>query len=277
MSEGLRRFARNRGALLGAIVILLMIALAASAGLLYPRDALRIVAQPELWPMEDPRYPLGTDSLGRDIASLIAHGARASLLIGSASCLAATLLGVSMGAISGYFTGRLAQAAMFATELFQVVPNLILVLSFVSILGSALPNIIAAIALASWTPIARLTRAEFLSWRERPFVLACRSIGMSELRIAFAEILPNALPPVIVFSSLVVAGAILLESAISFLGLGDPNRASWGRLIGEGRELIRSSWYICAIPGAAIMASVLALNLIGDGLNDALNPKLRDR
>jgi len=275
--EGLRRFARNRGAVLGAAVLLAMVVLAAFAGVAYPRDALRIVGPPELWPLEDPRFLLGTDSLGRDIASMIAHGARASLLIGTASCLAATVLGVGMGVLSGYFGGRLAQAALFVTELFQVVPNLILVLSFVSILGSALPHIIAAIALASWTPIARLTRAEFLSWRERPFVLACRSIGMGPLRIAFGEILPNALPPVIVFSSLVVAGAILLESAISFLGLGDPNRASWGRLIGEGRELIRSSWYICAIPGVAIMATVLALNLIGDGLNDALNPKLRNR
>jgi peptide/nickel transport system permease protein len=277
LMEGLRRFARNRGALLGLTVILLIVALAACAGLLFPRDALRIVGPPELWPLEDERFLLGTDSLGRDIAAMIAHGARASLLIGTSSCLAATLVGVGVGATAGFFGGRIEQGAMFATELFQVVPGLILVLSVVSILGSALPNIIAAIALASWTPIARLTRAEFLSWRGRPFVLACRSVGMGPLRIMFFEFLPTALPPVIVFSSLVVAGAILLESAISFLGLGDPNRASWGRLIGEGRELIRSSWYICAIPGAVIMATVLALNLIGDGLNDALNPKLRDR
>jgi peptide/nickel transport system permease protein len=275
--EALRRFARNRGAVVGVVVILLIVALAASADLLFPRDALRIVGPAELWPLQDKRFLLGTDSLGRDIAAMIAHGARASLLIGVSSCLAATLIGVSVGATAGFFGGRIEQAAMFATELFQVIPGLILVLGIVSIRGSALPNIIAAIALASWTPIARLTRAEFLSWRDRPFVLACRSVGMRPLRIMVFEILPNALPPVIVFSSLVVAGSILLESAISFLGLGDPNRASWGRLIGEGRELIRSSWYICAIPGAAIMATVLALNLIGDGLNDALNPKLRDR
>ena len=275
--EALGRFARNRGALLGATIILLIIALAASADFFYPRDPLRIVGPSELWPLEDARFLLGTDSLGRDIAAMIVHGARASLLIGVSSCVAATLIGVGVGATAGFFGGRIEQAAMFVTELFQVVPGLILVLGIVSILGSALPNIIAAIALASWTPIARLTRAEFLSWRSRPFVLACRSVGMRPLRIMVFEILPNALPPVIVFSSLVVAGAILLESAISFLGLGDPNRASWGRLIGEGRELIRSSWYICAIPGAAIMATVLALNLIGDGLNDVLNPKLRDR
>ena len=166
---------------------------------------------------------------------------------------------------------------MFVTELFQTIPNLILVLTVVSILGPAIGNIIVAIALASWTPVARLTRAEFQSWRGRPFVLACQSVGMGPLRLIFTEILPNALPPVIVFASLVVAGAILFESAISFLSLSDPNVASWGRLVGEGRELIRTSWYISAVPGVAIMLTVLALNLVGDGLNDALNPKLRDR
>jgi peptide/nickel transport system permease protein len=122
-----------------------------------------------------------------------------------------------------------------------------------------------------------LTRAEFMSLRDREFVQACRSMGMGDLRIMFGEILPNALPPVIVLSSLVIAGAVLFESAVSFLGLGDPNVASWGGLIGDGRTLIRSAWYICAVPGVAIMLTVLALNLVGDGLNDALNPKLRDR
>jgi peptide/nickel transport system permease protein len=275
--SGLRRFARNRGAVLGVLIVLGVVGLAALAGVVFPRDALRIVGPPELWPMEDPRFLLGTDSLGRDIAAIIAHGARTTLVIGVSACLMATLLGVGVGALAGFYGGRADQVAMFLTELFQTIPNLILVLCVVSILGPALVNIIAAIALASWTPIARLTRAEFMSWRGRAFVLAGRSIGMGPLRLMFSEVLPNALPPVIVFASLVVAGAILFESAVSFLSLGDPNIASWGRLIGEGRELISTSWYICAIPGVAIMLTVLALNLIGDGLNDALNPKLRDR
>jgi peptide/nickel transport system permease protein len=275
--EAFHRFARNRGAILGVVVIALVVVTALTADLVFPRDPLRIVGPAELWPLQDPRFPLGTDSLGRDIAAIIAHGARATLLIGTTACLAATTLGVSIGAVCGFYGGRLEQAAMYVTELFQTIPSLILVLSVVAILGPALHNIIIAIALASWTPIARLTRAEFLSWRGRPFVLACRSIGMGGFRLMFGEILPNALPPVLVFASFVVAGAVLFESALAFLGLGDPNRASWGRLIGEGRELIRSSWYICAIPGVAIMATVLALNLIGDGLNDALNPRLRDR
>jgi peptide/nickel transport system permease protein len=273
----MRRFARNRGAVVGVVIIAIVVATALTAGLFFPRDPLRIVGPPELWPLDDSRFLLGTDSLGRDIAAMIAHGARSTLLIGGAACLAATFLGVTIGAVCGFYGGKIEQAAMYVTELFQTIPNLILVLSVVAILGPAQHNIIIAIALASWTPIARLTRAEFLSWRGRPFVLACRSIGMGNLRLMFGEILPNALPPVLVFASFVVAGAVLFEGAVSFLGLGDPNRASWGRLIGEGRELIRSSWYICAIPGLAIMATVLALNLIGDGLNDALNPKLRDR
>ena len=272
-----RRFARNRGALVGFILIAGVALMALTAPLMFPADPLRIVGQPELWPGEDAAFPLGTDSLGRDMLALIVHGARATLLIGLFASLVATLIGVTVGAIAGYFGGWIDEVVMRLSELFQTIPNLIFVLTIVVILGSTLTNIVIAIGIVSWTSIARLTRAEFLSLRDREFVQACRSMGMNDLRIIAGEILPNALPPVIVLSSLVVAGAILFESAISFLGLGDPNLASWGRLVGDGRELIRSSWYVCAIPGVAIMVTVLCLNLIGDGLNDALNPKLRDR
>jgi peptide/nickel transport system permease protein len=275
--EFVSRFARNRGALLGAVLILLVTLMAVAAPLLYPKDPLRIVGAPELWPGEDPDFPLGTDSLGRDMLAMIVHGARATLLIGLFASAVATLIGVSVGAVAGYFGGWVDEVAMRAAELFQTIPNLIFVLTIVVILGSTLENIVLAIGIVSWTSIARLTRAEFLALRDREFVQACRAMGMSNGRIIVGEVLPNALPPVIVLSSLVVAGAILFESAVSFLGLGDPNLASWGRLVGDGRLLIRSSWYICAIPGVAIMVTVLCLNLIGDGLNDALNPKLRDR
>ncbi|SKA01893.1 peptide/nickel transport system permease protein [Enhydrobacter aerosaccus] len=273
----LRRFTRNRGALIGALLILLVTVTALAAPLLFPTDPLRMVGPPELWPGEDPAFPLGTDSLGRDMLAMLVHGARATLLIGLFASAMATLIGVSVGAIAGYFGGWIDEAAMRAVELFQTIPNLIFVLTIVVILGSTLHNIVIAIGIVSWTPIARMTRAEFLALRDREFVQACRSMGMHAPGIIVREILPNALPPVIVLSSLVVASAILFESAVSFLGLGDPNVASWGRLVGDGRQLIRSSWYICAIPGIAIMVTVLCLNLIGDGLNDALNPKLRDR
>ncbi|NDL61675.1 ABC transporter permease [Acerihabitans arboris] len=273
----LRRFCRHRGAVMGALIILVIAAAALSAGWLYPTDALRIVAMPEIWPFTDARYPLGTDSLGRDIMSLIVHGARATLLIGLVASLVATTLGVAAGAAAAWFGGWIDEVLMRIAELFQIIPNVVFVLTVVAVLGPRIENIIIAVGLVSWQPIARLTRAEFLSFKDREFVLACRACGMGNLRIALGEILPNVMPPVIVLSSLVIAGAILYESVISFLGLGDPNLASWGRLVGEGRTLIRSSWYICAVPGVAIMLAVLALNLIGDGLNDALNPKLRDR
>jgi len=269
------RFARNRGAVAGAALLVLVAFLAAGAGWLYPADPLRIVGAPEIWPFESWRHPLGTDSMGRDIAAMIAHGARATLLIGLVAAATATLIGVSVGAAAAWAGGWVDEGLMRMAELFQIIPNVVFVLTVVSILGPRIEHITLAVGLVSWPPIARLTRAEFLSFKEREFVQACRALGMSPLRIVAAEILPNALPPVIVMSSLVVAGAILYESVVSFLGLGDPNIASWGRLVGEGRSLIRSSWYICAVPGVAIMLAVLSLNLVGDGLNDALNPKLQ--
>ncbi|MGS1011682.1 ABC transporter permease [Achromobacter anxifer] len=271
------RFARNRGAVAGAALLVLVAFLAVGAGWLYPTDPLRIVGAPEVWPFESWRHPLGTDSMGRDIAAMIAHGARATLLIGLVAAATATLIGVSVGAAAAWAGGWVDEGLMRVAELFQIIPNVVFVLTVVSILGPRIEHITLAVGLVSWPPIARLTRAEFLSFKEREFVQACRALGMSPLRIVAAEILPNALPPVIVMSSLVVAGAILYESVVSFLGLGDPNIASWGRLVGEGRSLIRSSWYICAVPGVAIMLAVLSLNLVGDGLNDALNPKLQKR
>jgi peptide/nickel transport system permease protein len=273
----LRRFARNRAAVVGLALLLLLIVLAIFAPMLYPQKPLRIVGRPEIWPFMNWRYPLGTDSLGRNIAAMVAYGARTTLLIGFFASLTATFIGISVGATAAYFGGWIDEALMRLTELFQTIPNIIFVLTIVSILGQSIENITIAVGIVTWTPIARLTRVEFLSLRDREFVQACKAMGMSDLRIMWGEILPNALPPVIVLSSLVVAGAILFESAISFLGLGDPNVASWGGLIGDGRTLIRTAWYICAVPGVAIVLSVLALNLIGDGLNDALNPKLRDR
>jgi peptide/nickel transport system permease protein len=271
------RFARNRGALIGTVILALIVLAAVLADLLYPVDPLRIVGPAETWPLESWRYPLGTDVLGRDIASLIVHGARATLLIGLTASVTATLIGIAVGAAAAWFGGWIDEVLMRVTELFQIIPNIVFILTVVSILGPRLQNTVVAVALVSWPAVARLTRGEFLSFKDREFVQACRTTGVSTFRIITGEILPNALPPVLVVSSLVVAGAILYESVVSFLGLGDPNIASWGRLVGEGRSLIRESWYICAIPGVAIMLAILALNLIGDGLNDALNPKLRTR
>ncbi len=273
----LDRFIRHKGATAGACVIGLILLLALTADWFYPGNPLRIVGPSEIWPFQTMKFPLGTDSMGRDIAALIAHGARATLLVGLSASFAATIVGVGVGAVSAWFGGWVDEILMRITELFQIVPNIVLILTVVSVLGPSIEHITIAVGLVSWPPIARLTRVEFLSIKQREYIQACQAMGMGNLKIILAQILPNALPPVVVMSSMIVASAILYESVVSFLGLGDANIASWGRLVGEGRSLIRSAWYICAVPGIAIMLAVLSLNLFGDGLNDALNPKLRKR
>lgn len=166
---------------------------------------------------------------------------------------------------------------MRLTEAFQILPNFLLLLVLVAVFGSTLSTVILAIGVVSWSPAARLTRAEFLSLRHREFVQAVRSLGMRDMPIVFREILPNALPPIVVYASVIMAVAILLESALAFLNLSDPNVPSWGNLIGGGRSVLRQEWYVSAIPGVAILLTVLAVSLVGQGLNDALNPRLRNR
>lgn len=273
----LRRFLRHPGAVAGAAVLLALLATALAADLIAPRNPLRIVGRPELWPFVDPRFPLGTDALGRDILAIIVHGARTAIGIGLVAALISTGIGVLVGALAGYFGGWIDDALMRATEVLQTLPNLVIVLAVAAALGSDIETIVITIGLVSWTSVARMVRGEFVALREREFVLACRAAGMTDARIIFAEILPNALPPVIVYASVLVSGAILFEAALAFLGLSDPSIASWGRLIGEGRATLRTAWFIAAIPGLAIVLTVLALNLLGDGLNDALNPRLRAR
>jgi peptide/nickel transport system permease protein len=277
VKEFVSRFARNRAALLGVVILVLVAALAIAAPFMIDKNPLRIVSRPEVWPFTNPRFPLGTDSIGRDIFAMIAFGSRTTLMIGVVAALTATAIGVVIGAAAAWFGGWVDEVLTRVTELFQTVPNILLIMTVVAILGQTIDNITVAIGVTMWPGIARLTRAEFLTLKNREFVMACRSMGMSNLRIMAGEILPNAIPPVIVLASVIIGSSILFESSISFLGLGDPNVPSWGALIGDGRTLIRRSWYICAIPGLAIMLTVLAMNLIGDGLNDALNPKLRDR
>ena len=163
------------------------------------------------------------------------------------------------------------------TEAFQTLPNFLLLLVLVAVFGSTLTTVTIAIGVVSWPAPARLTRAEFLSLRNREFVQACRALGMRTFSDHLREILPNAMPPVIVYGSVVMAVAILLESALAFLRLSDPNVASWGNLIGLGRDVLRPHWYVSAIPGIAILVTVLAVSLVGQGLNDALNPRLKNR
>lgn len=266
---------RNPAALAGAGILLVTLAMALTAGHFFPSDPSEMVAEPLLWPGTEPAYPLGTDSLGRDVAAGIAYGARASLLIAVYGTLISVLIGVVVGALAGFHGGRLGDVLMRVTEVFQTVPAFLLVIVIVAI-GNPTVNVIAlAIGISSWPTVARLIRAEFRTLREADFVTAARSQGFSHRAIILQEILPNALAPLVVTSSILVASAILIEAGLAFLGMSDPNRPSWGGMIGAGREQIASAWYLTALPGLAIILVVLAFNLLGDGLNDALNPRLR--
>ena len=262
----LRSLARDPLALLGLAILVGAAFVAAFADLIAPGDPLDMAGIPLQWPGDDPAHVLGTDSLGRDVFSGLVHGTRASLMIGLSAAGVSLALGVLVGAIAGYFGGRADSALLRLTELFQTVPAFLLV-----------GVIQLAIGLASWPEIARLVRSEFRLLRDSDFVLAARAAGFSSAHIVVREVLPNALPPLIVTTSILVASAILTESGLSFLGMSDPNVVSWGGMIGGNREHIGSAWFLTALPGAAIAIVVLAFNLLGDGLNDALNPRLRRR
>jgi peptide/nickel transport system permease protein len=271
-----RIFLSNPNALFGIAFLTIVVIAALLAPLLFPGDPLSMVAKPFLWPGQDPAFPLGTDSMGRNVLAGIVHGARISLFVGLAATALGLSFGIVVGAVAGYFGGWVDNLLVRFIEIFQTLPNFVLLVVIVAIAQPSALTVTVAIAIVSWPTVARLTRAEFRAIREKDYVVAARSLGFRHPRIIFAEILPNALPPLIVTSSVMVASAILMESALSFMGLGDPNVVSWGSMIGAGRELIRTAWYLTALPGLAIVFTVLALNLIGDGLNDALNPRFSE-
>ena len=278
--RGVRRelkvFLANYNALFGTGILLLVALSALLAPLLYPGDPLEMVARPFLWPGQNAAYPLGTDSMGRDVLAGIVHGARISLTVGLAATALGLTAGITIGAVAGYFGGLIDDVLVKFIEIFQTIPSFVLLVVLVAIAQPTTGTVTIAIAIVSWPTVARLTRAEFRAIREKDYVQAARSLGFGHARIIFREILPNALPPLIVTSSVMVASAILMESALAFMGLGDPNRVSWGSMIGAGRDVIRTAWYLTALPGLAIVFTVLALNLIGDGLNDALNPRFSE-
>ncbi|HCP18515.1 MAG: ABC transporter permease [Candidatus Puniceispirillum sp. TMED52] len=270
------RYKRNRSAVFGLVVIVLVVLMAATADFLYPFDPFRLAGKPLSAPGTN-GFLLGSDSLGRDVAAGIVHGAKTSLLIGLIATLVAVFIGILFGALSGYYGGQLDNMLMRITEIFQTIPSFIFAILLVAILKPSIYSVVIAISVVSWPGVARLVRGEFLSLKSREFVQACHTLGMSDLRIMLREILPNCLSPIIVIGSLMVATAILIESGLSFLGLGDPNIMSWGFQIGAGRTMLRSAWWVCTFPGVAILITVLAINLVGEGLNDALNPRLRER
>jgi len=270
----IRRFCRNRGAVAGLTVLLTVIVVALAGPALVANDPFAMVELPFLRPGEQAGLPMGTDTLGRDIFAGVVHGSRVSLLIGLVSTLAALLIGVGLGAVAGYFGGWLDALLMRFTEMFQAVPGVALAIVLVAIFQPSVQSIVAAIAIVSWPPVARLVRSEFLTLRQREFVQAALLAGESAPRIILTQILPNAASPIIVMASLMIATAILLESGLSFLGLGDPNYMTWGYMVGAARTVLVQAWWMALFPGLAILLTVLALNLVGEGLSDGLNTRL---
>ncbi len=275
-AEAWEMFVRNHSAIAGLIVLILITFGAIFGPVLYPTDPFEMVWAPFSPPGEQ-GYLLGTDYLGRDLVAMILNGARVSLIIGLAAAVVSIFIGVTVGALAGFYRGYVEEVLMRITEFFQVLPTLLFSMVIVALFGASLPMITLAIGVVSWTAVARITRSEFLRIRELEYVMASRASGAKNLKLMFRVILPNALPPIIVQSALMVGSAILFEAGLSFLGLTDPNVVSWGQIIGSNRQYILDASYTVTIPGLAIFITLLAISLVGDGLNDALNPKLRQR
>ena len=272
--RALKAYLRSPAALIGSAILLGVLFMGLGAPFFYPQDPLGLAGRPLQWPGDNPRFLLGTDPSGRDIAAQLFHGARISLLIGFVATSIAVMIGIAIGSLAGFYGGITDTVLMRVTEAYQTLPNFLLLLVLVAVFGSTIETVTIAIGIVSWPPVARLTRAEFMSLRTRDFVQACRVQGLGDAHLILREVLPNALPPVIVYASVVMAVAILLESALAFLQLSDPNVPSWGNLIGLGRNVLRTEWYVSAIPGVAILLTILGVSLVGQGLNDALNPRL---
>lgn len=276
MAEATEMFLKNHAAV-AALVVLVVIVLGAIFGpMLYGTDPYDMVWAPFSPPGEE-GFLFGTDYLGRDLVAMILAGARVSIVIGLAAAFMSVFIGVTVGALAGFYRGWVEEVLMRVTEFFQVLPTLLFSMVIVALFGASLPMITFAIGIVSWTAVARITRSEFLRIRELEYVTASRASGSSNTRLMFRVILPNALPPIIVQAALMVGSAILFEAGLSFLGLTDPNVVSWGQIIGSNRQYILDDSYTVTIPGVAIFVTVLAISLVGDGLNDALNPKLRQR
>src|SRR6266511_105331 len=269
------RYKKHKGAVTGLLVVVLLTAVALLAPTLAPYDpsALGDIALS----VPSSLHLMGTDHLGRDILSAVAWCLRVSLLVGICSAVISVVLGIFIGGPAGYFGGKLDNLLMRATDAFMVLPTFFLILIVVAVFGGSIWKLIAMIGITNWPPIARLVRAEFLSLREREFALAAKAVGAGHFMIMFRHILPNSLPVVIPTISLRTAGAIITEASLSFLGVGDPNVVSLGQMLMHALQFMRMAWWTATFPGLTIFIIVLALNLIGDGLNDALNPRFREQ
>ena len=275
-TEWLKMFSANHSAVIGLVILVFVISLSLIGPLFYKTDPFEMVWAPFSPPGEE-GFLLGTDYLGRDLLAQIIHGGRASLIVGCAAALLSALIGITLGALAGFYRGWVEEVLMRITEFFQVLPTLLFSMVLVALFGASLPMITFSIGVVSWTAVARITRAEFLKIRELEYVTAARSGGARDFNLIYSVILPNAFPPIVVQTALLVGFAILFEAGLSFLGLSDPNVMSWGAIMGNNRPYILQQGFTIMYPGLAIFITVLSISLVGDGLNDALNPKLRKR
>ena len=272
-----RMFLRNKPAVLGLIVFAVIVLVTILGPGLYATSAKKMVAPPFPGPGDDLGPLLGTDYLGRDILAGILTGGRTTLLVAAVAAAFTLTIGLIVGSLAGYFGGWIDTLLMRFTEIFQVMPSLLFALVVIFLLGPGTWNETLAIGLTLWPLAARLTRAEFLRLREMEYVKASRAIGCSDLRIMFRTILPNAMPPLLVSATLTVVIAILFHAGLAFLGLVDVNTVSWGSMMGKNRAYTLTAWWMVFFPGTAIVITGLSISLIGDGLQDAFNPKLRGR
>ena len=275
-TEWLKMFSANHSAVIGLVILVFVISLSLIGPLFYKTDPFEMVWAPFSPPGEE-GFLLGTDYLGRDLLAQIIHGGRASLIVGCAAALLSAMIGITLGALAGFYRGWVEEVLMRITEFFQVLPTLLFSMVLVALFGASLPMITFSIGMVSWTAVARITRAEFLKIRELEYVTAAQSGGARDFNLIFSVILPNAFPPIVVQTALLVGFAILFEAGLSFLGLSDPNVMSWGAIMGNNRPYILQQGFTIMYPGLAIFITVLSISLVGDGLNDALNPKLRKR
>jgi len=270
------RLRRNRMAMTGLALVLGLFVVSVFAPWLAPYDPLSINLQEVLMP-PSPAHYLGTDTLGRDVLSRIIYGSRVSLKVGFVAVGLATLIGLCIGALAGFYGGWVDSALMRLVDLMLCFPAFFLILAVIAILEPSIWNIMAVIGLTGWMGVARLVRAEFLSLREREFVTAARALGAGDSRLILRHMLPNALAPVMVSATLGVAGAILTESALSFLGLGvQPPTPSWGNILTAGKDNIEIAWWLSVFPGLAILITVMSYNLLGEGIREAIDPRLKE-
>ena len=278
-SRAWRRFALNPAAIAGSLILLVVIGSALAAPWVAPHDpskqSLLRRFTPPMWQAGgNPTYPLGTDQVGRDVLSRIIHGARISLLVGVAAVVVSLVVGVSAGLVSGFVGGKLDTAIGTVVDISLSFPQILLALAFVAALGPSLVTIIVVLGLTGWERYARVVRAEVMALREKEFVEAARAIGVGRLRVIVRHVLPNTVSSIVVMSTLQVAQAILAEAALSFLGVGSgSSHPTWGQMISLGRDFVTVAWWLATLPGLAILLTVLAINLIGDRLRDALDPR----